>query len=113
MQHLIELIAMRGIQIIEFRSVLDVFHLQLGSLLGLNQDATLRMNGLNEFTEVPEMLKVEISVEQFQLQVSILGIWIGDGNRLVSLCATYSNPFCVKLIERITWRLCFFRYSRT
>ena len=113
MQHLIELIAMRGIQIIEFRSVLDVFHLQLGSLLGLNQDATLRMNGLNEFTEVPEMLKVEISVEQFQLQVSILGIWIGDENRLGSLCATYSNPFCVNLIERITWRLCFFRYSRT
>ena len=41
------------------------------------------MDGLNEFAEVLEMLKVEFSAEQFQPQVGILGIWIGNEDRFV------------------------------
>lgn len=67
---------MRGIQIIKFRSVLNVFYLQLRLLQSIDQDIPLRMDGLNEFAEVLEMLKVEFSAEQFQPQVGILGIWI-------------------------------------
>ena len=59
MEHLIELVAMRGIEVIEFRSVLDIFDFQFSLALRGKKAFSLLSDGIDEVAEFLQVIDVE------------------------------------------------------
>ena len=83
MKHLIELVAMCRIEIIEFRSVLDVFDFQLSLALSGKKAFSLLSDGIDKVAEFLQVFDVEVRSQEFRQKIRTVGIRIGDEDDLI------------------------------